>query len=177
MKSSFLPQPYAHNLATIAIGLLTQSPPPEFNMESWAKRRGFGLTPHQVQSDYNECGTSCCFAGHGPIFLKNAKPKDTWANYIEEHLVPLSQKYNTHQLFSFLFDANWPNNRKKAAARTLYALEADTSNDDFQFPSPFRRWNNPFDDLSEKNLVEMLKKFTKPAKPPAYVASDRYYLA
>jgi hypothetical protein len=74
------------------------------------------LHPDELQA--HACGTSCCFAGHGPLLGIGLKDLDNnWFEYIEK-------TFGFHRYsddFSFLFSPDWPDDREQCQARG-YAL-------------------------------------------------------
>lgn len=100
--------------------------------------------------DYKHCGTTCCFAGHGPIALKNRKPHETWQDYIDRTFT--GEDYDGG-VFNFLFSGNWPNNKKQAAARALtYLRDEDTALNDFEYTEIFLK------SYSAPKLIRELEK-------------------
>lgn len=81
---------------------------------------GFEDIPKKpLPKSLNECGTSACFAGHGPFALKNKKivEKIGWYNYVQEIFS------DDDLVYDWLFSSNWPNFKKQAAARAILLLE------------------------------------------------------
>lgn len=73
------------------------------------------IDPHEVE---NECGTTACFAGHGPIFCINDDICDEWRDYI-------SNTFGVRALTalrSFLFSSSWTSVKEQACARAYQFL-------------------------------------------------------
>jgi len=117
------------NLAKTAIYLLEEVKAAKFDMKRYALVNGYQIDPNQVTVNYNECGTTCCFAGHAPMAL-NISPKskigkiEDWLEYLEEVFLisPPSIEWK------FLFSQHWSNSRKQAAARAVVFLESGVPN-------------------------------------------------
>lgn len=93
------------NLARLAIGLQTIDPS-KFNMEKYTNNE-FGHYNARVQdgiSSYHECGTTCCAAGHGPLFGITPLECETWDAYVNRCFTGGTCGI----LFSFLFSEYWP---------------------------------------------------------------------
>ena len=110
-------------------------------MSYWAfDKNHFHLSPQEV----NECGTACCFAGFGPVALKNVEDFKYWDSYIKE---TFGGKHK-----DFLFSAPWPNDKKQAATRALMVLKKS---------KPSRFWFDSVyhEDYSIKKLIAELEEF------------------
>lgn len=114
------------NLAKTAIKLL-QDKTIKFDM-SWFMRDSDGdriyLNNAIKIARKPECGTSCCFAGYGPIALLNGSKYSNWINYMEGSYSANDTGSKKQSLrYNFLFCEKWPDDRKQAAARAIKILE------------------------------------------------------
>ena len=141
------------NLAKTAIYLLEKVKAAKFDMERYAFVNGYKIDPNQVTVNYNECGTTCCFAGHAPMAL-NISPKSKigkiadWFEYLGEVFLISPRSIE----WKFLFSQHWSNSRKQAAARAVMLLESD-----FQYHFSY---NDMFlTRVTYKQLIERLNVF------------------
>lgn len=164
------------NIATVAIRLLQTSPPPNFRMRRWSTdKKGNNLSPYRTKAEANECGTSCCFAGHGPVFLpETVRKREGWLNYARRVFVPA----HSHRGGEFLFAAFWPNNKKQAARRALVFLELGSP---WEFNHQRSRYLTR---ASDEEVIRRLSKFliepllplgVTPKPKPLYIEADNYW--
>lgn len=114
------------------------------------------LMPSQV----NECGTSCCLAGYGPVAGITPKPKEEWGAYIDRCFGA-----NDGNMFNFLFDGGWKSDRLFAAKRVLFYVERSELEDGSwsylpssgQISSEF----NPYKRLTQRQIENRLRKLQK----------------
>ena len=97
-----------------------------FDMQHYCEQDHFLIEPDDAPKMINECGTSACAAGHGPMAGIHTKEyTDYWADYVQECF--LGDQYGEHygEMFDQLFDTDWAgidNTPKGAAARIYYFL-------------------------------------------------------
>jgi hypothetical protein len=120
------------NLATTAIYLIDNKDKINFDMETFAHSGDpydCILSPTKLIPIKNECGTSCCFAGHGVYALKetkeNVKKFEDWDEYANDRFLGKYDSKNYDFMFDFLFGSNWRNKPIQAAKRALMVLEKD----------------------------------------------------
>lgn len=115
------------------------------------------------------CGTSCCFAGYGPMALNNVRIKDEdWSKYVDRSFGCEDGSY----LFEFLFSSDWPDDKKQAACRALAVLQRPTVVDDFEYKKTKVFKSSSFLEeykemyktkylsrISQKKLIEELEKY------------------
>lgn len=74
---------------------------------------------------YEKCGTTCCFAGFGPVALQNLESdEESWFDYIDRTFLGKDVD-PTSDIFTFLFSDCWPDDKGEAACRALAFLESD----------------------------------------------------
>lgn len=127
------------NLIRVALYLLKGKSPVNFDMEMYilasipaGKCHHFGSCDQEVLKGYkhiNECGTSCCFAGHGPLALgtEDINEDTTWEEYVH-NTFGVGFDYDVftrgqREAWEFLFDGSNPNDPRKAAFRAAVFLE------------------------------------------------------
>lgn len=142
------------NLAKTAIALLDSDI--DFNMHAFARDAdGENISPYEV----NKCGTSCCFAGYGPVVLHNGHCYINWGKYTIGTFGADSgggDEEKSTIIWYFLFDDIWPDSKLEAAARALIVLEdrLDITNiDDFSGDERYAVG------LTKKYLKKKLAKF------------------
>jgi hypothetical protein len=143
------------NLAKTAIYLLEKVKPEKFNMLYYLDASYGDQFPSNAKAAYKECGTTCCFAGHGAIALPRlTRPKESWIDYvarvygIEEHSIE----------WNFLFSVDWDDDIRQAALRALVFLESGV-------PDVFDAIeDNYLKSLSKQDLLERLRKFVSAIK-------------
>tara|TARA_R110002167_G_scaffold221122_1_gene425839 strand:+ start:384 stop:845 length:462 start_codon:yes stop_codon:yes gene_type:complete len=140
------------NLAKTAIFLIEKAKDEHFDMHGYSMPNEHSLIeyPNEVCAIYNECGTTCCFAGHGPMALRSKMViGEKWNKYNKRVFgVDVAEK-----LWLFLFDSDWVNSRKQAASRALIFLEKG-------LPEIFSEYKSRYlTSLSNKKLVERLEAF------------------
>jgi hypothetical protein len=138
------------NLAKTAIYLLEKVPDSKFSMEYYANDDcGIDFDPHEIKKAYNECGTSCCFAGHGPMALTRSVGKcDRWDEYV-------FKTYGVNEgddEWEFLFGPVWDDNRLQAAARALYYLTSGV-------PEYFNSSDKYYISFTFEEIIEKLHAF------------------
>ena len=137
------------NLAKTAIYLLKKAKDEKFDMFTFSRVRGGSISPIEVVSEYNKCGTTCCFAGHAPMALGNPSGEiNTWHKYIL-NVFGVSCETGDWQ---FLFCSYWGNSRKQAAARAVVFLESGT-------PEDYLLRDKFLPHSTIKQLIERLKPF------------------
>lgn len=136
-----------NNLLKLARGLLTQTPPPRFGMQSYMtfKNEGYVSDTYLDGNFYStdvaiskpdiytdpKCGTVACAAGHGPLYGMKKRKDEEWSDYVYRVFLPLADaSYDAYffrsAVFDWLFSAHWSdtdNTPKGAAARILYLLD------------------------------------------------------
>lgn len=137
-----------HNLIDLA-DVLRKSPPPKFDMETFALVSGdvyyefLEVSPKETQElgKRNECGTVCCAAGTGAYYgIGNPKKHEDWLEYVERVFTG-SDDYSENDIFDYLFSSDWEgfdNTAKGAANRIL------------RFVTEGLPENNSFEDLAER---------------------------
>ena len=141
------------NLAKTAIYLIEKAKDEHFDMRQYLKTENDSRIeyPAEVCTNYNECGTTCCFAGHGPIALRSKMVIGEKWNEYNKRVFGLDQAEET--LWTFLFDSDWVSSRKQAASRALIFLEKG-------LPKIFNEYSSTYlTSLSNKKLVERLQAF------------------
>jgi len=140
------------NLAKTAIYLIEKAKDEHFDMFQYLKTKNDSRidAPNEVCAIYNECGTTCCFAGHGPMALRSKIViGEGWTKY-NERVFGVS---DPEALWIFLFDSDWVNSRKQAASRALIFLEKG-------LPDIFSEYSSTYlTSISNKKLVERLEAF------------------
>jgi hypothetical protein len=130
---------HRYNLARLAIAVLDS--PYELEMHAYQGKREapkeretahhFYPLQHLVQP---ECGTTACFLGHGPWMLPDLKLEIDiragslywWREYAQRHfgcrpmVVPDEDE---GEIWDFLFNQKWPNDKRACAERALHILE------------------------------------------------------
>lgn len=143
------------NLAKTAIFLIEEAKDEHFSMFTYLYADGnVNDNPEDAKRSYNECGTTCCFAGHGPIALR-AKIHDLeeWDSYILRVFGTDESDFIIGTDWSFLFSPMWNNSRKQAASRALTLLEKGTPEKYSEFDSTY------FTSFSNRKLVDRLRAF------------------
>ena len=122
------------NLARVATGIRYAAPRSGFDMSRYLATKYVGcegydnrdsLRPSDASPDvYNECGTTACFAGHGPMFGLPVidADYDCWGRYCHR-IFGLSP---SHRAWDWLFSPTWAdidNTPQGAAARAFYYLD------------------------------------------------------
>lgn len=139
-------------LAQGAISLLTSFPKEmEFNMKHWFQDKNGRLRKeYQYEKVLNadKCGSSCCLLGWIGI-SQGVKGFRSWLDFQKSLGIPDGSRLGT-----FLFDTDWPSDKKQAARRVLLFLEKG-------IPAG---WNNDFTytcltSLSNKQVIHRLEKF------------------
>lgn len=104
------------NIARLAKALLTRRFKTGFDMKQYSTRSepDYPVLPSQVK---NECGTSCCAAGHAVFVFKDNDPNESWGQYITRIL---SKSFSPG--WKFLFHRNWPDSKPQFAARAYLYL-------------------------------------------------------
>ena len=140
------------NLAKTAIYLIEKAKDEHFDMRQYLITTEHSRIeyPAEVCTSYNECGTTCCFAGHGPMALRSKMVIGEKWNEYNKRVFGVAQD---ESLWTFLFDSDWVNSRKQAASRALIFLEKGVPEIFFEYQS---RYLTP---LSNKKLVERLQAF------------------
>lgn len=141
------------NLAKTAIFLIEEAKDEHFDMAFYlSAREDTGDNPQKVREYYSECGTTCCFAGHGPIALKSKINKnDDWEDY-QLRVFGIDEAHHLKD-WEFLFSQNWLNSRKQAASRALTFLEKG-------LPESFSESSSTyFTSFSNRKLVDRLSAF------------------
>jgi hypothetical protein len=138
------------NLARTAIYILEKVDKSKFIMQNYSSNEyGEDIIPKDVKKNYNECGTTCCFAGHGPISLPySAKDSIYWNRYVEK-------TYGIEEGsggWEFLFGPEWSDNTKQAASRALKYLKGE-------MPEDFENKEIYYKSFSNKKLIEKLNAF------------------
>lgn len=143
----------AKNLATLA--LHCHALPPDythFSMRAYAYRREPGKTGScdnwgQVARaiDTHVCGTTACFAGHGPLAGIPAEPDEMWDTYVTRcFLEPDGNNLSfAHPYWSWLFSEHWPSSIPEAVKRAAWLLEKGS-------PPEFsedERWDDDVEDI------------------------------
>lgn len=141
------------NLAKTAIFLIEEAKDEHFDMGYYlSARASTGDNPQIVREYYSDCGTTCCFAGHGPIALKSKINKnDDWEDY-QLRVFGIDEAGHFKD-WEFLFSPNWFNSRKQAASRALTFLEKG-------LPESFDECSSTyFTSFSNRKLVDRLRAF------------------
>lgn len=101
-----------------------------FDMMSFAHipTGGFlhGFLHEVVMIDTCECGTTACFAGHGPHAGIAPKEGENWDSYCSRAFGASSYSGGGgggYDDYLWLFDANWPSNPHQAAKRAAWLLQ------------------------------------------------------
>ena len=140
------------NLAKTAIYLIEKAKDEHFDMNQYLSIADDSRseTPDEVRTTYNECGTTRCFAGHGPMALKSKIVfGEEWTKYNKR----VFGVTDSEDLWLFLFDGDWVSSRKQAASRALIFLEKG-------LPKIFNEYSSTYlTSLSNKKLVERLQAF------------------
>ena len=140
------------NLAKTAIYLIEKAKDEHFDMKQYLNTPEHSRIeyPAEVCTIYNECGTTCCFAGHGPMALRSKIGIGEKWNEYNGRVFGVSQVMIE---WTFLFDSDWVNSRKQAATRALIFLEKGV-------PYEFDEYKSTYlTSLSNKKLVERLEAF------------------
>lgn len=128
------PKPSTKNIETLApsqrnllvrtaLHVITEKVPP-FKMEYYARSESEGtLDVYEVFRGVNECGASCCLMGiaayvHAEIGGEIGK-YELWHEF-GQRVLGVSNSHVKNG--KFMFDGNWANDRKQAAARVLLWL-------------------------------------------------------
>lgn len=143
------------NLAKTAIFLIEEAKDENFSMITYLyANSNVNDNPKDAKRSYNKCGTTCCFAAHGPIALK-AKIHDLeeWDSYILRVFGIDESDFIKGTDWSFLFSSTWNNSRKQAASRALTFLEKG-------LPESFSESSSTyFTSFSNRKLVDRLSAF------------------
>lgn len=84
------------------------------------------ISPFRISERYNECGTCCCAAGHGPLAGIKPYHREKWVKYTTRNFLPilnrnlkttLFQKWCNDVLFNFIFGTYQLNITHYAAIR------------------------------------------------------------
>jgi hypothetical protein len=106
---------YCHNL------------PPDydgFNMAWFVSNSGHDNVGDEVRKPRKMgCGTSACFAGHGPHAGLRPKQGDTWGKYIARKFGINPGLIVVDNLFNWLFHSSWPNSIEMACKRAGWVLQ------------------------------------------------------
>lgn len=73
--------------------------------------------------DTNHCGTTACFAGHGPNSGILPLDKERWGDYIQRCFGSDRGRYGMEGNYSWLFSEDWPNDRSAACKRAAWLLQ------------------------------------------------------
>lgn len=175
----------ASNLAIVAIGLLSTTPPPQFRMRDWATVKGLPIRPEFVEKAQNECGTACCFAGHGPIFLKNSTRKwEEWRGYVNRVFIAVNDQHPRANglkigIRNFLFSSSWKDDRQQAARRALMVLESKQENLQSILDGDYWYQTSYLTKIDDHEVISRLEVFIteQPAdlKPQEYFPGDAYF--
>lgn len=140
------------NLAKTAIHLIEKAKDEHFDMRQYLNTTEHSRIeyPAEVCTSYNECGTTCCFAGHGPMALRSKIVIGEGWNEYNKRVFGVT---DPEALWIFLFDSDWVNSRKQAASRALIFLEKG-------LPQIYSEYSSTYlTSLSNKKLVERLEAF------------------
>lgn len=111
-----------------------------------------------------ECGTSCCFAGYGPIALHNATHYKTWTSYTEGSYDARDTGDVEESLrWHFLFSDGWASDKKQAAARAVVLLENGGVVPERAFEKDSKRYDIGNDDSinyqTESTVIDYDKRY------------------
>ena len=122
------------NLIKVRNYLASNSPPPNFDMSTWMR---YGEGHHMTSSfpgmqAYNECGTSACVVGHGPLAGVGILPYESWYAYAKRCFT------DDPRDFEWLFGSDWSaydNSVEGAIKRIDIWLDGGTPGG-FKYPNP-----------------------------------------
>lgn len=106
------------------------------------------FNPDEVSAHINECGTSACFCGHGPLAGIKPLKGEGWETYGTRCFGAASENEST-PLWDWLFHAEHENSIEAACKRAAWVLEGNSldefevdeeagAEDTFLFPENFR---------------------------------------
>lgn len=107
------------NLRTLARGLMAFDRAVKFDMVLYCAGDN-GRYVHA--SEANECGTTACAAGHGPMLGIEPLPYEGWGDYAERSFGAITSS----RIWDMVFSAAWArhdNTREGAARRIAYMLD------------------------------------------------------
>jgi len=96
------------------VGMLYGDVKTLFRMSHFALNRGSEGGQVFPQNVKNECGSSGCVVGHGPLHCKT-QGGDAWGVYMVKAFGIAGS--GVHGPYNFLFDLKWPDRKRQAAAR------------------------------------------------------------
>ena len=164
------PMRIRRNLARLALFLNNMNPlyrsNTEFDMDVYFRAEGVDFNPYDAKKHYNECGTSACAAGHGPIAGIRPRKYDSWPDYIERDFLGMDSCSNDGwALFRFLFGQSHPDDPQLAAMRIANYAQEGIIYDGIDY-TPWYEEHGPLIDWDHiKKLSEWGKK--KPKIKPA----------
>jgi hypothetical protein len=110
------------NLAKLAVGIRKLKDSDEYQGTFYMRtlcRKGntyHPVTPSESVKAFHECGTYGCLLGHGPFLGIKADQFDSWRSYSER------QFGGNWVSFDWIFDCQWPNNKRMATKRIAWML-------------------------------------------------------
>ena len=112
------------NFAILALYLWeTDIPKEKFDMSHYcySEDKESEVDLRQALEEYkNDCGTSACALGHGPIAGIKPRITSSWSGYCRDNFVS-----DNSQVWEFCFGPKWPDCPKFAAQRIAYMLVND----------------------------------------------------
>ena len=156
------------NLATTAIYLIDNKDKINFKMHQFVDNDGSCPdAPTEFISVKNECGTSCCFAGHGIYALKetreSVKKFADWDQYTDDRFLGDYGSDNHDFLFDFMFGGLWHDKPIQAAKRALMVLEKDKKIEkiekDYRKNADLNYMKKYLKGVSKEEVRERLTKF------------------
>ena len=130
---------HKRELFRLMVGLLYVKLKTKFDMECFAESESEYFEPSEIK---NQCGTSACALGHGPLFCKTRLLSDMrWEDYV-------IAAFGINELDregSYLFDSSWRSDKNQASARAYRFLTKGMPGVfvfDCKFPVPTRKQVN-----------------------------------
>lgn len=94
-----------------------------FNMEFYVRNGGFDGNISPVRKMIPACGTSACFAGHGPHAGINPLPGEVWEDYVKRNFINQDDDGNWPKEFDWLFGSFWEHSIHDAIKRAAWLLQ------------------------------------------------------
>jgi len=106
------------NLAKLTIFVRDSIPPPKFNIRSFHSEEN----EYPADATYNECSTSACFCGYGPLAGIKPRKAEDWNDYAGRVFGAKLECFEDHAIFELLFDGTHKNSKVAAIKRGAYFL-------------------------------------------------------
>lgn len=132
----YKPHHRRHNCIKLLVGIHEIELAMQFNMRFYAgASTGLEMFPGSVK---DECGTSACLLGHGPVC--GIKPigdeRKDWSEYAKKFVEndwPAADNID----WKFLFGQEWSNDIDQAKARLFHHLTVGSATDDFDYEDEY----------------------------------------